>query len=313
MKPPQKTLVVLVGATGVGKTALGIKLAQHLDTEIISADSRQVFREMNVGTAKPKPKEMQGIVHHFVDSHSITENFTVADFEKQALAVLEKIFEKKNVALVVGGSGLYVKVLCEGLDEMPETDPEIREKIQQQFDNQGLESLLEQLQVLDPVYARQVDTRNPQRIIRALEVCLSTGLPYSAFRTGKKTVRPFNILKIGINRPRPVLYQRIDDRMDLMLAAGLVEEAKSLYEFRHKNALQTVGYHEVFDFLEGKYDESEMIRLLKRNSRRYAKRQMTWFNKDLATVWFEAEEEEKILHFIENHFINSYPWVQSST
>jgi tRNA dimethylallyltransferase len=305
LKSTEKTLIVLVGATGVGKTALGIKLAKHFDTEIVSADSRQVFKEMNIGTAKPSTEEMQGVVHHFIDSHSITENFTVADFEKEALAVLEKIFEKKNVALAVGGSGLYVKVLCEGLDEMPETDPKIREKIQQQFENQGLESLIEQLQALDPVYANQVDTRNPQRIIRALEVCLSTGLPYTTFRTGKKTVRPFNILKIGINRPRPVLYQRIDARMDLMLAAGLVAEVKSLHTFKAKNALQTVGYQEVFDFLEGKYDEAEMIRLLKRNSRRYAKRQMTWFNKDLSTVWFEASEENKIQDFIEKWLLDA--------
>jgi tRNA dimethylallyltransferase len=295
MKP---VLVMIVGATGTGKTALAVHLAKHFGTEIISADSRQLYRQMHIGTAKPTPEEQQGIRHHFVHSHSIHEPFTVADFEAQALAILENLFQKHQVVIAAGGTGLFIKVLGEGIDTMPDADPEIRLQLTQQLENEGIGKLFSQLQILDPVYAAQVDSRNPQRILRALEICQSTGLPYSAFRTGKKAERHFRIIKIGLERERAELYERLNDRMDKMLDAGLVEEARQLFDFRQHNALQTVGYQEVFDFLEGKTDKAEMVRLLKQNTRRYAKRQLTWFRRDPDIHWFGAEDWSGILDFV---------------
>ncbi len=295
-----KYLIVIVGATAVGKTALSIKIAQYFHTEILSADSRQFYKELNIGTAKPSKEELAAVPHHFIDSHHITEEFNVGDYEKEGLKKLEQIFETKNTAVLTGGSGLYIKVLCEGIDEMPETKPEIRAKLQEKLVQEGLESLVELLKKLDFDYYQTVDKSNTQRVIRALEVCLSTGLPFSSFRTKKKADRPFQIIKIGIDRPREVLYERIDQRMDAMLSAGLLEEVKSLEAYKDRNALQTVGYQEIFDFLEGKQDWEETVRLLKRNSRRYAKRQMTWFRKDTDIRWFDADSEQEIITYIED-------------
>ena len=288
----------MAGPTAVGKTSLCIRLAQHFNTEILSADSRQFYLEMNIGTAKPTPAEQQGIVHHFINTRHITEPYTVANYEKDALTTLNGIFEKKEIAILTGGSGLFVKAVCEGLDEMPEIPPEIRQNLQQQLDSQGLAVLFDQLTQLDPVYAAQVDSQNPQRIMRALEVCLSSGVPYSSFRTGKITDRPFEIHKIGLNRPRPELYDRIDRRMEEMLQNGLVAEARNLYAYKDMNALQTVGYQEVFGYLDGLYDHAEMVRLLKRNSRRYAKRQLTWFHRDPAIHWFHPDDWNDILSLL---------------
>ncbi len=293
-------LVVIVGPTAVGKTELCIRLAKRFDTEILSGDSRQFYREMNIGTAKPPSEEMQGVVHHFINNRSITENYTVADYEKEVIDTLDKLFHTKKIAILTGGSGLFIKAVCEGLDEMPETEPEIREKLQIELESKGLPYLFEQLQKLDPDYAIKVDSQNPQRVMRALEVCLSTGLPYSSFRTGIKAVRPFRILKIGLNRERQELYNRIDQRMDMMLKNGLIEEAKALLAFKDHNALQTVGYQEVFEWLDEKYDFEEMTRLLKRNSRRYAKRQLTWFNRDTDIEWFHPDNFEGIVNTIQS-------------
>jgi tRNA dimethylallyltransferase len=295
-----KHLVVVVGPTAVGKTDLCVQLAKHFNTAIISADSRQFFKEMNIGTAKPTPEEQQGITHYFVDSHSIKEEYNAGAYETDVLKLLQELFKENDVVILTGGSGLYVRAILEGMDEMPETDLSIRENLINQFETEGIEPLLNKLEALDPVYFSQVDKANSQRVIRALEVCLNSGQPYSSFRKSSKQERPFNMIKIGLNRDRAELYKRIDQRMDLMLAQGLLEEAKALYPYKQHNALQTVGYKEIFDYLEGKYDWQEAVRLLKRNSRRYAKRQLTWFTKNPEEfTWFYPQQQDQIIEFID--------------
>lgn len=277
MENPKKTLIVVAGPTAVGKTAYCIDLAKKYQTEIISADSRQFYKELSIGTAKPSMEEQQGIVHHFIDSHSIHDYFSPGDFERGALKVLDQLFQTKDVVIATGGSGLYLKALTDGLDEMPDVDLRLRESLNDRLAKEGLEPLVEQLKELDEVYAAEVDLQNPQRVVRALEVCLSTGMPYSSFRKSKSVERPFIIEKFYLNRPREVLYERIDLRMEQMLSNGLVEEAKLFEGFQDLYALKTLGYKEVYGFLRGEYEEAEMVRLLKRNSRHYAKKQLTWF------------------------------------
>jgi tRNA dimethylallyltransferase len=294
-----KYLIVVVGPTAVGKTALCVRLAKYLQTEIISADSRQFFKEMSIGTAKPTPEEQENVTHHFVDSHTISEEYNAGAYEQDVLKLLRELFEKHDTVVLTGGSGLYINAVCEGMDEMPETDPAIRTSLQYQLEYEGLSPLLNQLQELDPAYYEKVDRANPQRIVRALEVCLSSGQPYSSFRKSEKQERPFQIIKIGLNRDRQELYQRINERMDLMLVQGLLEEVKALYPYRAHNALQTVGYKELFDYLDGNYNWEEAVRLLKRNSRRYAKRQLTWFSKDPEEyTWFNPTQWDEITEFI---------------
>jgi tRNA dimethylallyltransferase len=294
-----KFVVVVVGPTAVGKTDLCVNLASHFKTEVVSADSRQFYKEMQIGTAKPTIEEQKGIPHHFVNSHSIAEEYNAGAYEQDALLLLNTLFKEHDVVVVTGGSGLYVRALCEGMDEMPETDPAIRTKLTAKLESEGLEPLVTQLKALDPEYYNQVDKANPQRVIRALEICLSSGQPYSSFRKSDKATRPFQTIKIGLTRDRQELYDRIDQRMDQMLQQGLLEEAKALYPFRTHNALQTVGYKEIFDYLEGKYDWDEAVRLLKRNSRRYAKRQLTWFTKHPEEyTWFHPQQWEEIVDFI---------------
>ncbi|MHA8067103.1 tRNA (adenosine(37)-N6)-dimethylallyltransferase MiaA [Aquirufa sp. ROCK2-A2] len=273
----KKLLMVVAGPTAVGKTAYCVELAKKYQTEIISADSRQFYKELSIGTAKPSAEEQGGIKHHFIDSHSIEEYFSPGDFEREALKVLEELFKTKEVVIVTGGSGLYLKALMHGLDDMPEVDLILREQLGNRLASEGIDVLYQELALLDPAYAAQVDAKNPQRIMRALEVCLSTQQTYTSFRTKSQAVRPFDIQAICLDRPREELYQRIDDRMDQMLANGLVEEAKAFEDKQHLYALKTLGYKEVYGFLRGEYDEAEMIRLLKRNSRHYAKKQLTWF------------------------------------
>ena len=294
-----KTLIIIAGPTAVGKTELCVELAKKLETDVISADSRQFYRELNIGTAKPTVFEMRGINHHFVNSHSINDYFSVGDFERECLKTLDKIYAKKNVALITGGSGMFIKAITDGLDDMPDADLELREQLMDRLKKEGLEPLQKQLQFLDPEYFNSVDIQNSQRVVRALEVCISAGVPYSSFRINKKVERPFKTIKICLDRDRAVLYNRIDKRMDQMLANGLIDEAKYLLAFRNHNALQTVGYKEVFDFLDGNYDYDEMVRLLKRNSRRYAKRQITWFKNQDDFTWFEADKKKEIFEFIE--------------
>lgn len=292
-------LIVVVGPTAVGKTDLCVRLARHYHTEIISADSRQFYKEMSIGTAKPTEEEQQGIKHHFVDSHYITEEYNAGAYEQDVLALLQELYREKQAVILTGGSGLYVRAVCEGMDEMPETDPAIREQLMTLYQQQGLAPLLMQLQQVDPQYYERVDRANPQRVIRALEVCLSSGQPYSSFRKQEQQERPFQVIKIGLTRDRQELYDRIDQRMDLMLEQGLLQEAEALYPYRHHNALQTVGYKEIFDYLEGKYDWDEAVRLLKRNSRRYAKRQLTWFHKFPDYTWFHPNQWEEMVAFID--------------
>jgi tRNA dimethylallyltransferase len=296
---PGKYVVVIAGPTAVGKTDLSVRLAQHFNTEILSADSRQFFKEMTIGTAKPSQEEQQGVPHHFIDVFSISQQYSAGMFEQDALQLLQRLFQTIDLALVVGGSGLYVKALCEGMDQMPESDPDLREALIRIGQEQGLSYLLTLLEQQDPTYFRQVDQANPQRVIRALEVSLSSGKAYSSYRRQQVASRPFQIVKIGLNRDRTDLYHRIDSRVDLMLKSGLLEEARSLFPFRTHHALQTVGYQEIFGFLEGLYDWDEAVRLLKRNSRRYAKRQLTWFRKDPGFTWFHPDEWEKIVAHVE--------------
>lgn len=295
----KKKLIIIAGPTAVGKTDLCVQLAKSLDTEVVSADSRQFYKELSIGTAKPTAQEMQGIKHHFIDSHSISDYFSVGDYERACLNVLAEIFTRKDVVILTGGSGLFIKVITDGIDEMPEAPLLIRQELTQWIENEGIESLQQALKQLDPSYFAEVDIQNTQRIIRALEVCLATGKPYSSFRTNAKVERPFDIIKIGLERPREQLYTRIDTRMDVMLEAGLVQEAKNLITFREHYALKTVGYKEVFEMLDGQIDETEMIRLLKRNTRRYAKRQLTWFKNQDEFQWFQADDYQAIKQFVQ--------------
>ncbi|QMU29737.1 tRNA (adenosine(37)-N6)-dimethylallyltransferase MiaA [Adhaeribacter radiodurans] len=295
----EKYLIVVVGPTAVGKTDLCIQLAKHYKTVIISADSRQFYHEMTIGTAKPTLAEMQGIPHYFINSHHITQEYNAGAYEQEVLRLLDELFTQHSCVILTGGSGLYVRAVLEGMDEMPEVPTSIRESLIQQKQEQGLAHLLQKLQELDPAYYNQVDKANTQRIIRALEVSLATGQPYSSFRTKEPVDRPFQIIKIGLNRDRAELYARIDARVDGMLEAGLLEEVQQLLPYRNHNALQTVGYQELFSYLAGEYDWDEAVRLLKRNSRRYAKRQLTWFTKNSDFTWFHPQQREAILAFID--------------
>lgn len=292
-------MIVIAGPTAVGKTDLAITVAKKLKTEIISADSRQFFREMEIGTAKPSASALEEVPHHFVNSHSIGEEYDAAQFANDALKKIEEIFEQKDACVMCGGSGLYIKAACEGFDDIPEIPATVRESLIKNYETNGIEWLQEQMRKEDPDYFQLIDQQNPHRVIRALEVKIGTGKSLSFFFGNKKRDHDFNILKIGLELPREILYERIDTRMDQMIADGLFEEVKKLYPFRDHQALQTVGYKEIFDHLDGLYDREESIRLLKRNSRRYAKRQLTWFKKDKEFVWFDARKQNDILEFIE--------------
>lgn len=293
-------LILVVGPTAVGKTNLCLNLAKKFDTEIISCDSRQFYREMNLGTAKPTKEELSEVLHHMINSHSIEENYDVKSFEEDALELLDQLFQKHRVVIMTGGSGLFADAVTEGMDEMPEIPAGIREQVIKEYQKKGLEFLQEEVKRLDPAYFELVDQQNPQRLMRAMEVCRGTGKTFSSFRVKSKIERSFKTIKIGLNRDRDELYSRIDLRMDQMVETGLFEEAESLFDKRHLNSLQTVGYQEIFAMLEGKYDREEAIRLLKRNSRRYAKRQLTWFRRDEKIHWFHPDQEDEIIAFIEN-------------
>lgn len=290
----QKTLIVVLGPTAIGKTSLAIRLAQKFQAEIISADSRQFYREMNIGTAKPTVAELSNVQHHFINSHHINETFSVGDFEKIGLEKLSEIFQTKDVAVLVGGSGLYLDAICTGFDELPRANPAIRIKLNQQLKEEGISILQKQLERLDPEYYIKVARDNPQRLIRALEVCISTGNTFSSYHQGKTKIRDFRIIKIGLNTVREALYKRINDRVDQMIEAGLVNEVKSLIPYRDFNALNTVGYTELFDFLDGNITLEHAIELIKQNTRRFAKRQLTWFRKDDEIRWFETDQYPEI-------------------
>jgi tRNA dimethylallyltransferase len=296
----QKHLIVLTGPTGIGKTKTGIEIARHFNTEIVSADSRQIFRELKIGTAAPTKKELEAVKHHFIHSHSIFDNYNASRFETEALALLKKIFLTHNTVLMEGGSMLYIDAVCKGIDQMPDADPELRAKLETQLKEKGLENLRRQLKNIDPEYYSQVDLKNPARIIHALEISLMTGKPYSSFRTTPNKKRPFSIIKIGLNCNRQELHRRINARVDKMVSNGLADEALELYKFKHLNALNTVGYREFFACFDGEFSKEKAIELIKRNSRRYARKQLTWFRKDNEINWFEPEQGNEIIEFIEN-------------
>jgi tRNA dimethylallyltransferase len=293
-----KYLIIIAGPTAVGKTELAIRLAKTLHTEIISADSRQIFKELSIGTAKPSEKELSEVPHHFINSHSIAEAYSAGDFERDALALLDALFIKHDFVVLTGGSGLYIKAVSEGLDLLPAPKEGLRKLLTERLSQEGLESLQEEVKNIDPDFAATKEITNPQRVVRALEVYHTTGIPISNYQQKNLQNRPFKQILIALDRDRAELYGRIDSRMDQMLNQGLVEEAKGVIKFRDNHALQTVGYKEVYAYLDGLYDEKEMERLLKQNSRRYAKRQLTWFRHQGDFQWFQPDQFDQILNYI---------------
>lgn len=293
-----KLLVCIVGPTAIGKTAVGIHVASHFHTVVLSADSRQFYREMTIGTAKPSEAELKVIPHYFINSHSISENYSAGDYEREALNLLENLFNSRRMVVLVGGSGLFVDAVCRGLDDLPKPLPGIREKLNNLYQQSGLQHLQQLLKQVDPVYHAEVDVQNPQRVIRALEVYESTGTPFSEFRRRQLTARPFRVLKIGLDTDRERLYQRINARVDAMMEAGLLEEVRALLPYRARLPLLTVGYAELFDYLDGNDTLQQAVDNIKQHTRRYAKRQLTWFRKDQETHWFEPDDLDAIVDLI---------------
>ena len=285
----RKTLLVVVGPTAIGKTRMAIELAKYYNTEIISCDSRQFFKELTIGTAVPSQEELHQVRHHFIQHKSIFESYSVGDFERESIILLQQLFEKHNVVVMVGGSGLYVKAVIKGLDTFPEVEESVREYLNEQYQKQGITFLQKELKVLDPIQYQQMDIYNPQRMIRALEVCIVAGKPYSSFLNKKATTRDFQTIQIGLTADRAIVYNRIEERVEVMLEKGLLIEAQEMFRYRKLNALQTVGYRELFDFLDGKMSLAIAVEEIKKNTRRFAKRQYTWFNKDENIQWFDYE------------------------
>ncbi len=298
----KRYLIVIGGPTAAGKTSTAIRIAKHFGIEIISADSRQFYQEMSIGTAKPNAEELAQASHHFINNLSIQDSYSVGAYEKEVLEKLEQLFEENKAAILVGGSGLYIRAVCEGLDEFPTVPEAIKKELVEQFEQEGIAPLQASLQELDPAYFAEVDTANPHRLIRALSVIKASGEPFSKFRNQAPKKRPFEIIKIVLEMDREALYDRINKRVDQMLEAGLLEEAKALHPHRHLNALQTVGYEELFNYFEGKTSLEEAIELIKRNSRRYAKRQMTWFRKKQDWQRFSPSDIEGVLKYLQNRF-----------
>ncbi len=294
-----RRLIVVVGPTGSGKTDLSIRLAQHYRAPVLSTDSRQVYRGMPIGTAQPTDEQLQSAEHHFIGELDIDQEFSCGRFEAEAIARLKQLFTTHDTVIAVGGSGLYVQALCEGMDDLPQVTSELRAALAERLQTEGVAALAEELHRLDPIYWAQVDRANPARVVRALEVCLATGRPYSELRTGTRRERDFQIVKIGVDLPRPELYRRIDRRVVEMMEAGLEAEARALYPFRRLNSLQTVGYKELFAYFDGTCTRDEAIALIQRNTRRYAKRQLTWFRRDAEVRWFAPDQTEEIIAHID--------------
>lgn len=302
-----KFLISIVGPTAIGKTQLAIAIAQSFKTEIISADSRQFFREMRIGTAVPSKDQLNTVPHHFIQCKSIFDSYSVGDFERDALAFLDELFAQKNIVVMVGGSGLYINAVTQGLDKFPKVAPEIRKHLGKQLEIEGIEGLQRQLKRLDPLYYSKVDLENPHRLIRSLEVSIGTGKPYSSFLKGKNQKRPFSTISVGLQADRKVIYERIDKRVDLMMDKGLLEEARSLFPFKEENALQTVGYRELFNHLEGIWNLDFAIAEIKKNTRRFAKRQLTWFRKDKSIFWFPYEYKlDEIMAYLKTKMKDNY-------
>jgi tRNA dimethylallyltransferase len=294
----EKTLIVITGPTAVGKTALCLDVAKHFHIPIINADSRQIFRELKIGTAPPTEAQMQQVHHDFVGILGLDDYYSASLFEQQVLELLGRQFLSSDYALMAGGSMMYIDAVCDGIDDIPTIDDQTRTTMKQRLADEGLEALCEELRQRDPEYYEIVDRQNPRRVVHALEICLMTGKTYTSFRKREKRQRPFGIIKVGLNRPREELYDRINRRVDQMMADGLLEEAKALYPKRHLNALNTVGYKELFDYIDGRWPLEEAVERIKGNTRRYARKQLTWFKKDESIRWFHPDETETIIKYI---------------
>jgi tRNA dimethylallyltransferase len=295
-----KNLIVIVGPTAIGKTGIAIELAQQLNTEIISSDSRQIYRELKIGTARPSDEQLSMAKHYFIASHSINEYYNASMFEIAALNVINEIFNTNNNAIMVGGSGLYVNAVCHGIDDLPTIEPEVRNNLTKRLNNEGIESLRTELLRIDPEYCKTADIQNPKRILKALEIYYMTGMPYSMLLTKTKKERNFNIIKIGLNIERQLLYDQINKRVDSMIANGLIKEAEHLLPFKNLNALNTVGYKELFSYFNNEISLTKATELIKQNTRNYAKRQLTWFSRDTEIEWFNPVDKIEILNFIIN-------------
>lgn len=292
-------LIVILGPTGVGKTNIGLRLAEKFACPIVSSDSRQIFQELKIGTAAPSQEEMKRVAHYFVGTHSIFDNYSAGQYEEEAMALLNNLFQKNEVVLLVGGSMMYIDAVCNGMDDIPQVKPEIREFWQKEFAEKGLEFIQNELKRLDEKHYKEVDLQNPKRMLHALEICTQTGRTFSEFRTGEKKQRNFEIIKIGLNRPREELYNRINERVDIMMEQGLLQEAQPFYPHKHLNTLNTVGYKELYRYLDGEWTLEFAINMIKQDSRHYAKRQLTWFNRDKDIHWFHPSQEEEIIQFID--------------
>jgi len=299
----KKYLIIILGPTASGKTETAVGIAGHFNTEIISADSRQIYREISIGTARPGQKTLSQIKHHFIGSLSIEQDYNVARFEVEALSIIAGIHKSNDIVVMAGGSGLYIDAVCYGIDEFPDADPMIRQKIRKEYREKGLEHIRQWLKKLDPDFYGQVDLENPNRIRRALEVCLQTGKPYSVQRLNKQKERPFKIIRIGLALPREELYDRINMRVDQMIEKGLIDEAEGVYPYRELNSLNTVGYRELFRHFDGEISLDQAIEDIKTNTRRYAKRQLTWFSRDESINWFPAGNVDEMIRFLEEKII----------
>lgn len=298
-----KTLIVLLGPTGVGKTDLSLSIAEKYHTDVISSDSRQIYEELKIGTAAPTKEQLQRANHYFIGTLHLTDYYSAAQFEADTLALLEKRFQEKDVELMTGGSMMYIDAVCKGIDDIPTVDKETRDEMMKHYEEAGLEQLCRELKLLDPEYYDIVDKKNYKRVIHALEICYMTGKPYTSFRTSANRQRPFRILKIGLNRNREELYERINKRVDIMMEEGLVEEARNVYPLRQMNSLNTVGYKELFQYFDGNWTLDFAVEKIKQDSRNYARKQMTWFKRDPEIRWFHPEENNTILDYIDNQLL----------
>jgi tRNA dimethylallyltransferase len=291
-------LLVILGPTGVGKTNISLKLAEMIGCPIISSDSRQFYKELKIGTAAPTSEDLQRVEHFFIGTHSILDEYNAGQYEQDVIQLTAKIFTQGNAALLVGGSMMYIDAVCNGMDDIPSVPVEVRDGWLKVFEENGLEYIQDRLKELDSIHYEQVDLKNPKRVLHALEICSVTGKPYSDLRTGVKKERQFEIIKIGLNRPRAELYERINKRVEVMMADGLLEEAEQYFEFRHLNTLNTVGYKELYEYMLGNWTLEHAVEMIKQDSRRYAKRQLTWFNRDSEIHWFHPDDEDQIIDFV---------------
>lgn len=298
MSKSKHNLIVLVGPTGVGKTELSLNIAEAYNSPIISADSRQLYSDLKIGTAAPTAEQMKRVKHYFVGTLQLTDYYSAAQYEMEVVKVLDSLFQEKNTILLTGGSMMYVDAVCKGIDDIPTVDNDTREMMMEKYEKQGLEQLCNELKLLDPEYYSIVDLKNPKRVIHALEICYMTGKTYTSFRTGNKKERPFNIIKIGLSREREELYERINKRVDIMIEEGLIDEVKSVYEHKNLNSLNTVGYKEIIKYLDGEWDLQFAIEKIKQNSRIYSRKQMTWFKRDEEIKWFHPDNVKEIMEYI---------------